>query len=61
MTEIRLALPHRSPQPFIVPCTCVQPASMPAKALATATSLSLWVWMPSGVGTVAFTTPTPPR
>ena len=50
MTEIRLALPQRSPQPLIVPWTWVQPASIPAKAFATATSQSLWVWMPRRVG-----------
>ena len=27
MTEIRSALPQRSPKPLIVPCTCTAPAS----------------------------------
>ncbi len=58
MIDIRLALPQRSPQPLIVPCTWVQPASTAASALATARSPSLWVWIPSRVGTVALTTPT---
>ncbi len=58
MIEIRLAFPQRSPQPLIVPCTCVQPASTAASALATARSPSLWVWIPRRVGTVALTTPT---
>ena len=55
MIEIRLAFPQRSPQPFMVPCTWVQPASTAARALATARSASLWVWMPSRVGIVART------
>ena len=35
MIETRFALPQRSPQPFIVPCTCVAPASTAASELAT--------------------------
>src|ERR1700686_4195769 len=46
MIETRLALPVRSPQPFIVPCTCRAPASTAASELATAHSASLWQWMP---------------
>ncbi len=48
MTEIRSALPQRSPKPLIVPCTCTAPASTPASELATASSQSLWQWMPTG-------------
>ena len=47
--ETRLALPHRSPYPLIVPWTWRQPASTAASAFATASSPSLWLWMPSGV------------
>ena len=47
MIETRLALPQRSPQPFIVACTCVAPASTPASELATPHSASLWQWIPS--------------
>ena len=61
MIEIRLALPQRSPQPLIVPCTCMQPASTPASAFATARSLSLCVWIPSRVGTAFFTAATTSR
>jgi len=48
MMEQRFALPHRSPYPLIVPCTCVTPFSTATRELATAISESLWVWIPSG-------------
>ena len=48
ITEIRSALPHRSPKPLIVPCTWTAPASTAASELATARSQSLWQWMPTG-------------
>lgn len=46
-TVTRSALPVRSPWPFIVPCTCIAPASTAASVLATAHPVSLWQWMPS--------------
>src|SRR2546427_38675 len=56
MIETRLALPQRSPNPFIVPCTCPTPSATAASELATAHSASLWTWMPSGVFTCFVTT-----
>ena len=53
MSETRLALPQRSPRPFIVPCTCTQPRSSASSEFATASSASLWQWMPSGVPVTA--------
>ncbi len=50
-TEIRSALPQRSPKPLIVPCTCVAPASTAASELAMASSQSLWQWIPIGTST----------
>ena len=47
MIETRLALPVRSPTPFIVPCTWRAPASTAASVLATPHSASLWQWMPT--------------
>ena len=41
MIDTRLALPHLSPKPLIVPCICLAPASIAAKELATAFSVSL--------------------
>jgi len=41
MMEQRLALPHRSPMPLIVPCTCRMPDSTATSEFATAISLSL--------------------
>ena len=52
-SEIRSALPQRSPKPLIVPCTCAAPASTAASELATARSQSLWQWMPTGTRTAA--------
>ena len=45
MIETRLALPVRSPTPFIVPWTWRAPASTAASVLATPHSASLWQWM----------------
>ena len=42
MIDIKLALPHLSPKPLIVPCTCLTPAWIAASELATAFSVSLW-------------------
>ena len=39
--DIKFALPHLSPNPFIVPCICLTPHSTAAKELATAFSVSL--------------------
>ena len=39
--DIKLAFPHLSPNPFIVPWRCLAPASIAAKLLATAFSVSL--------------------
>ena len=47
MIATRLALPVRSPMPFIVACTCVAPSATAASVLATPHSRSLWQWMPS--------------
>jgi len=47
MIVMRFALPVRSPIPFIVPCTCVAPASTAMRLLATAQPPSSWQWMPS--------------
>ena len=55
MTDIRLALPHLSPYPFIVPCTWVQPACTAAIEFATAISLSLWACMPRGTFSFSLT------
>src|SRR5580692_8686873 len=49
MIETRLALPQRSPQPLIVPCTWRAPTSTAASELATPHSASLWQWMPTRV------------
>ena len=38
---IKLAFPHRSPSPLIVPCTCLTPASTAANEFATAFPVSL--------------------
>ncbi len=46
MIVMRFALPVRSPMPFIVPCTCVAPASTAIRLLATAQPPSSWQWMP---------------
>src|SRR2546426_5393435 len=51
MIEERLALPHRSPIPLIVPCTWSTPSWIAISELATAISASLWAWMPSGTRT----------
>jgi len=48
MMEQRLALPHLSPSPLMVPCTMVAPPSTAARELATARSASLCAWIPSG-------------
>src|SRR2546430_8113714 len=56
MIETRLALPQRSPNPLIVPCTCSTPSLTAASELATAHSASLWTWMPRRAGTSRFTT-----
>jgi len=40
--EVRLALPQRSPYPFMVPCTCLTPRLTANSELATAVSESLW-------------------
>ena len=50
ITESRLALPHLSPYPFIVPWTWTAPAWTAANVPATAVSASLWVWMPRETG-----------
>ena len=47
MVVTRSQLPHRSPTPLIVPCTCVAPASTAARAFATPHPESLCVWMPT--------------
>ena len=47
MIETRLALPVRSPTPFIVPWTWRAAGLDRASALATPHSASLWVWMPT--------------
>ena len=47
MSVTRLALPHRSPRPFSVPCTWRAPARIAASELATALPVSLWAWMAS--------------
>lgn len=47
MTEIRLAFPQRSPNPFMVPWTWTAPASTAASEFATARSQSLCVWIPT--------------
>ena len=39
--DIKLALPHLSPRPLMVPCICLAPHSIAAKELATAFSVSL--------------------
>ena len=36
ITDIKFALPHLSPKPLIVPCTCLTPALIAVKELATA-------------------------
>ena len=46
ITVIRLAFPVRSPVSFMVPWTCITPASTAARVLATAQPVSLWQWMP---------------
>ena len=46
MSEVRLALPQRSPMPFSVPWIWRAPARTAASELATACSVSLWAWMP---------------
>ena len=46
MIVTRLALPVRSPMPFIVPWTWVAPASTAASVLATPQPTSSWQWMP---------------
>ena len=46
MTAVKSQLPVRSPIPFIVPCTCMAPASSEANALANANPESSWVCMP---------------
>ena len=51
---IRSALPHRSPTPLIVPCTCTAPARTAARVFAVARSESLWQWMPTGQRTASF-------
>ncbi len=48
MIVTRFALPVRSPTPFIVPWTCVAPASTAASEFATPTPQSSWQWMPTG-------------
>ena len=53
--EQRFAFPQRSPYPFMVPWTWVQPSWTAANEFATAVSLSLWAWIPSGIQ-LAFTT-----
>src|SRR3954464_6239457 len=53
MIDTRLALPVRSPTPFIVPWTWRAPTSTAASVLATPHSASLWQWMGAR-------TPTPP-
>ena len=45
-SEIRLAFPHLSPKPFIVPWTCLAPALTAARVLATALPVSLCAWIP---------------
>src|SRR3972149_1882890 len=49
INEHKFALPHLSPSPLIVPCTCLTPALTAARVLATASSQSLCVCMPRGV------------
>ena len=44
--DIKFALPHLSPSPFIVPCTCLTPAKTAAKEFATAFPVSLCAWIP---------------
>ena len=44
---LRFALPHRSPMPMNVPCTCVAPARTASSEPDTAQPLSLWQWMPT--------------
>ncbi len=66
MIETRLALPVRSPTPFMVPWTWRAPASMAASELATPTSASLWQWIatrasgPTAVTTAAVASATCP-
>ena len=54
--DIRLAFPHLSPKPFIVPCTCLTPAWTATKLLATAFSVSLCAWMPKFFPGICFVT-----
>jgi len=39
--DIKFALPHLSPSPLMVPCTCLTPADTATKELATALPVSL--------------------
>ncbi len=47
ITCVRSALPHLSPSPIIVPCTCLTPSFTATIVLATAQPASLWVCTPS--------------
>ena len=44
--DIRFALPHLSPKPFIVPCICLAPDKTAAIEFATALPVSLCAWIP---------------
>ncbi len=46
ISEIKLALPQRSPSPFSAPWMWRTPARTAANELATAFSVSVWAWMP---------------
>ena len=54
--DIKFALPHLSPSPFIVPWTCLTPACTATKLLATAFSVSLWAWIPRFFPGICFVT-----
>ena len=47
ITDVSRALPHRSPNPSNVPCTCRAPARTAVSVLATASSPSLCACMPT--------------
>ena len=44
--DIKFALPHLSPKPFIVPWICLAPDNTAAIELATALPVSLCAWIP---------------
>ena len=54
--DIKLAFPHLSPSPFIVPWTCLTPAWIAVKEFATAFSVSLCAWIPKFFPGITFVT-----